>query len=251
MAQLIPVLEKDESILGISAWNPYGYVGVSGNPHAAYRVEDFPGLGVLFPMKVFKQFMKGKMKTCCYSASYVGWRNLMNNNKGKHLIIPDVSRVLMRPKDIYEQNRSDIEREIFTRPRVTNTDETAWIERPYDLVEDRYFQKVVNLIQSSITFYLTKDDLNLCKNGSNIALTTMLRELKNKIISVYFREKSCRTTELMKLHMKCFGIYFPENFRVQNIYKKVLRVTINTNTVFLIDSSSPFAKNKQLSLQQS
>lgn len=243
-AQVIPTLEKDSSILGASAWNPYGYKGVSGNYSWAYRVEDFPGLGFLIRMDVFVKSMMDNMKSCCSGSVFLGWTSVLQEYKDAHIIIPDISRVLKRPRDLYRPGVTDDELKIFTLPRVTNVKQTAYLERPQDLTEDRYFLHMAGLVQSSITFHLTDDDLKLCEDGSNIAIKIMLTELKNKIFSVYYQENSCTSNEKLKSYLKCFDIYVPQKYTPQNMYKKITRFTVNKNIVLLIEATSKFAKNK-------
>ncbi|XP_014285919.1 protein O-linked-mannose beta-1,2-N-acetylglucosaminyltransferase 1 [Halyomorpha halys] len=242
--QFIHILEKDNSIIGVSAWNPYGYKSVSGNYSWAYRVESFPGLGFLIRMDIFCKSMMDNMRNCCFKKTYLGWNTILQEYKDAHIIIPDVSRVLKRPKDLYDNHVSPDEFKTFTNPRITNIKLNAYIERPQDLTEDRYFLVMAGLVQSSITFHLTDEDLKLCENGSNIAIKIMLTELKNKIFSVYYQEDSCTSYEKLRSYLKCFDIFVPKEFSPQNIYKKITRFTINRNIVLLIEATSKFAKKK-------
>ncbi|XP_014248464.1 protein O-linked-mannose beta-1,2-N-acetylglucosaminyltransferase 1-like [Cimex lectularius] len=245
LAQLVPVLERDETLLGISGWNPYGYNSTSGNPYLAYRVEDFPGLGFLIKMDVFVKSMKGNMEKCCNGKSYNGWAYILQENEG-HIIIPDVSRVLMRPRDIPKEREDDYR--IFRTPRITNTNLNVWIERPQDLLQDRYFQVIANLIHGSITIHLTNDDLQLCANKGNIAMKIMLTELKNKIFTVYYQEENCVYQEKLKGYLKCFDVFLPNYSKVQTLYKNIMRFTAKSNMVLLIELNSPFAKHKKKKL---
>ncbi|CAB0013462.1 unnamed protein product, partial [Nesidiocoris tenuis] len=244
LAQLAPIMEKDDTILGISAWNPYGYANVSGRWSAAYRVEDFPGLGFMVRMDVFLKTVYNKMSTVCPNRTFAGCPSVLKHYKNGNIIIPDVSRVLKRPRDYLGRAR-DEEYKMFTLPRSTNTNINAYIDRPQDLTEDRYFHSIASMIESSITIHLMNEDLRLCEEHANIAMKVMLAELKNKIFSLYYQEESCTDHQKLRAYAKCFDIYIPQTSLPQTLYKKVFRFTIGTNQVLLIEASSPFAKNKK------
>ncbi|XP_054281467.1 protein O-linked-mannose beta-1,2-N-acetylglucosaminyltransferase 1-like isoform X2 [Macrosteles quadrilineatus] len=170
MAQLVFLFQKDDSIFAISAWNSNGYKNISSNPHLAYRSEHFPGLGFLLPLSVFDKYLEGNFSSCCSQPAVLGW------NINGSVVIPDVSRVLRRPKDFLHFPPEDPQFQLFTQSRATNMDDSAWIEKPQELVKERYFQQLVNLIQESTTFHLSDSDLHLCREGTNAAALQMLHE---------------------------------------------------------------------------
>ncbi|KAG8311004.1 hypothetical protein J6590_051533 [Homalodisca vitripennis] len=114
MAQLVFLLEKDDSIFAISAWNPNGYKNVSSNPHLAYRSDQFPGLGFLLPVSVFDKYLEGNFSSCCSQQSILGW------DVSGNIVFPDVSRVLRRPSDFLHSSPDDLQYQLFTHPRETN-----------------------------------------------------------------------------------------------------------------------------------
>uniref|UniRef100_A0A0A9WLM6 Alpha-1,3-mannosyl-glycoprotein 2-beta-N-acetylglucosaminyltransferase n=1 Tax=Lygus hesperus TaxID=30085 RepID=A0A0A9WLM6_LYGHE len=243
LAQMAPVIEKDDTILAVSAWNPYGYKNVSGRWSVVYRVEDFPGMGSLIRMDVFLKSLYNKMDVVCPNKTFMGCPAVLKEYKDGNIIIPDVSRVLLRPRE-YLKRPKDEEYRMFTTPRKTNTNINAYIDRPHDMTEDRYFRLIAGLIESSITIRLTKEDLVLCQDNANIAMKVMLAELRNKVFAVYYQEESCTDHQRLRSYALCFDIYIPPSSHPQTIYKKVFRFTIGTNSVLLIETSSPFAKNK-------
>lgn len=42
-----------------------GFEETSSNKSLVYRVEDFPGLAFMIKMSVYKERMKGSLKSCC------------------------------------------------------------------------------------------------------------------------------------------------------------------------------------------
>lgn len=243
LSQMAPVLEKDNTVLGISAWNPYGYQSVAGQWSVVYRVEDFPGLGSLMRMDVFLKTVYNHMDAVCPNKTYFGCPGVLRKYPGGNIVIPEVSRVLKRPKEYLRSPRDD-EYVMFTTPRFTNTYINAYVDRPNDMTEDRYFRRLANLIESSITIRLTNEDLRLCEEHANIAMKVMLTELRHKVFAVYYQEESCTNHQRLRAYAKCFDIYIPPSSQPQTLYKKVFRFSIETNMVLLIEMSSPFAKNK-------
>ncbi|KAK9509119.1 hypothetical protein O3M35_006505 [Rhynocoris fuscipes] len=241
MAQMVSVMEMDDSILAVSAWNPHGYKGCSGDVHLAYRAEDFPGLGSLLRMDLVTKHILNDTDDCCSEPFYRGWPNILNRYKDGAIIVPDVSRVLRRPSYITTIDAED--KAIFYTPRTVNKDADAWIDRPHELTKGRYFQKLAGLVQSSITVHLTNDDLVLCQNGGNIAMKVMLNQLKNKVFAVFYKETNSNNSS-QNIYHSTLAKYNESRWHAQTAYKGLFRLALDTNTVLLIESKSPFAKNK-------
>ncbi|XP_073998522.1 protein O-linked-mannose beta-1,2-N-acetylglucosaminyltransferase 1-like isoform X2 [Rhodnius prolixus] len=136
MAQMASVMEMDDTILAVSAWNPHGYKGCSGDVHLAYRAEDFPGLGTLLRMDMVTRHMLNEADDCCSAPFYKGWPQILRRYKDGAIIIPDVSRVLRRPSDLTSISAGDLG--IFRTARSTNKEADAWIERPHELTKGTF-----------------------------------------------------------------------------------------------------------------
>jgi beta-1,2-N-acetylglucosaminyltransferase len=57
------LLEEDEMIYCISAWNDQGYEHTSDDPGLLYRVETMPGLGWLLKRSLYKDELESKWPT--------------------------------------------------------------------------------------------------------------------------------------------------------------------------------------------
>jgi beta-1,2-N-acetylglucosaminyltransferase len=57
------LLEEDEMIYCISAWNDQGYEHTSDDPSRLYRVETMPGLGWLLKRSLYKDELEFKWPT--------------------------------------------------------------------------------------------------------------------------------------------------------------------------------------------
>ncbi|KAF6200202.1 hypothetical protein GE061_006505 [Apolygus lucorum] len=138
-------------------------------------------MGSLIRMDVFLKSLHNKMDVVCPNKTFMGCPAVLKEYKDGNIIIPDVSRVLKRPRE-YLKRPKDEEYRMFTTPRKTNTNINAYIDRPHDLMEDRYFRH------------------------ANIAMKVMLAELRNKVFAVYYQEESCTDHQRLRSYALCFDI---------------------------------------------
>ena len=57
------LLEEDETVYCISAWNDQGYEHTSDDPSLLYRVETMPGLGWILKRSLYKDELESKWPT--------------------------------------------------------------------------------------------------------------------------------------------------------------------------------------------
>jgi hypothetical protein len=57
------LLEEDETLYCISAWNDQGYEHTSSDPSLLYRVETMPGLGWILKRSLYKSELETKWPT--------------------------------------------------------------------------------------------------------------------------------------------------------------------------------------------
>ncbi|KAF4533181.1 hypothetical protein B566_EDAN001723 [Ephemera danica] len=165
MAQVMLVLEKDRSLLGAAAWNPNGFQSVTSDVHAAYRVEEFPGVGFLLPMAVARD----------------GWPEVLRASNGGNLIVPDVSRVLLPSS--YRLPDEPM--------RSVNIDVSAYIYRPGDLENSRYFQMIASLVRESNALHMSLEDLTHCRIGEQMLTSKIMQEyVKNSDPILLFPKNS-------------------------------------------------------------
>ncbi|XP_031560683.1 protein O-linked-mannose beta-1,2-N-acetylglucosaminyltransferase 1-like isoform X2 [Actinia tenebrosa] len=90
--QLLPVLEKDESLFCISAWNDQGYDHAANDPSMLYRIETMPGLGWVLSRKIYKGELEKKWPGPQHLFDWDMWTRMDQQIKGRECIIPDISR---------------------------------------------------------------------------------------------------------------------------------------------------------------
>ncbi|XP_014676599.1 PREDICTED: protein O-linked-mannose beta-1,2-N-acetylglucosaminyltransferase 1-like [Priapulus caudatus] len=139
MGQLLPILDKDESICSVSAWNVNGYEGLSEDPAAVFRVEDgFPGLGFMIRRGFYARFLDKHLSSCCRNRTWDGWTPAASGNLTlTDVIIPEVSRVYRRPHVGVSKDNSLLD-ELFGRQRATNLVPYPLLKDTEQLVASRY-----------------------------------------------------------------------------------------------------------------
>ncbi|KGL73908.1 Protein O-linked-mannose beta-1,2-N-acetylglucosaminyltransferase 1, partial [Tinamus guttatus] len=92
LSQSIYLLEEDESLYCISAWNDQGYEHTAEDPSLLYRVETMPGLGWVLRKNLYKEELEPKWPTPEKLWDWDMWMRMPEQRKGRECIIPDISR---------------------------------------------------------------------------------------------------------------------------------------------------------------
>ena len=85
-----PILEEDDTLLCISAWNDNGFVGHVRNPFALKRTEFFPGLGWFLTRRLYK----GELEEKWPSAHWDHWLRSQDTHKGRDILYPEVKQYI-------------------------------------------------------------------------------------------------------------------------------------------------------------
>jgi beta-1,2-N-acetylglucosaminyltransferase len=91
-SQTMRLLDEDESLYCISAWNDQGYEHTSADPQLLYRVETMPGLGWLLSRRLYKQQLEQSWPTPEKLWDWDMWMRLPDIRRQRECVVPDVSR---------------------------------------------------------------------------------------------------------------------------------------------------------------
>lgn len=83
-----PIVEKDDSVFVVSAWNDNGFKERIGNPYKLYRTEFFPGLGWLLPRALYKNELESKWP----NEHWDHWLRSSKIHKRRAVVYPQVPR---------------------------------------------------------------------------------------------------------------------------------------------------------------
>jgi alpha-1,3-mannosyl-glycoprotein beta-1,2-N-acetylglucosaminyltransferase len=84
---LAPILDRDDKLLTVSAWNDNGQKEHVRDPSALYRSDFFPGLGWMMTRKLFNELHPKWPR-----AYWDDWLREPNQRKDRHTIRPEISR---------------------------------------------------------------------------------------------------------------------------------------------------------------
>lgn len=236
MSQCWASLNKDPTLIGISAWNENGFENISSLPDVAYRGRMFPGLGFLLTKSFYMTALKGRMSSCCHKRSWYGW--FADLPPTLEMIFPDISRVKRRQFLGLTEN-AELIREYFNRPRAMSSGKSVAIMNALSLTSDAYETELKNLITSSSP--LVMDNVRDCISGKGHGFSVPLE--KDKTYSVYFMQKKENDDSLLAVLCKCFSLFSANRPPIRGKHKDMMRFGYKGSQIFLIGSSSPYFKH--------
>lgn len=90
--QTLPLLESDQSLYCISAWNDQGYEHSVRDPLQLMRIETMPGLGWLLSRRLFLDELEPNWPPSSQQHDWDMWIRTSAIRRGRECIIPEVSR---------------------------------------------------------------------------------------------------------------------------------------------------------------
>ena len=91
LSQSVHLLEEDDSLYCISAWNDQGCEHTAEDPAVLYRVETMPGLGWVLRKFLYKEEFEPKWPTPEKLWDWDMFMRMPEQRRGRECIIPDVS----------------------------------------------------------------------------------------------------------------------------------------------------------------
>ncbi|XP_072026624.1 protein O-linked-mannose beta-1,2-N-acetylglucosaminyltransferase 1-like isoform X1 [Amphiura filiformis] len=238
-SQTLPLLDKDNTILTISAWNQNGFEHTSGDQHLLYRTEDFPGFGWVLRRKFYTGEIFNKNTGCCSVPTWRGWLLDDNMRKGRHSIVPDVSRVKRIKKDGFYEEKSFLD--AYLANRKTSSGYLTEPNEVYKLVADEYDKELDRLVSRSTA--MMESELSICLHGASLILQH--EPDKGHVYAVYYQQDTLDDTVMLRKLATCFGLFVHNESHIRGVYKGLLRFTRDGNQYMLIGTQSPFYTTAQ------
>nr|XP_058945597.1 protein O-linked-mannose beta-1,2-N-acetylglucosaminyltransferase 1-like [Pocillopora verrucosa] len=234
--QLLPVLENDDSLYCISAWNDQGYTHAVKDPAMTYRVETMPGLGWVLERKLYKEELEPQWPGPDVMWDWDMWVRSPQVRKGRECIIPDISRTYhfgARGLNVnpYMQRTYFSARALNTEPNVTLNVDIMYKER-YEKELQRLLRKAVVLDHSRTP----------CTNPNDFIPLT-----KNKIYVFYIRMDSINDFTTWSNVANCLKIW---DLDPRGFHKRLWRLWLKDNHVLIVGCPvSPYCNYKPSRLQ--
>lgn len=145
-SQTLRLLEEDETIYCISAWNDQGYEHTSNDASLLYRVETMPGLGWILKRSLYKDELESKWPTPEKMWDWDMWMRLPEVRKGRECVIPDVSRTYHFGAS--GLNMNSYFQDVYFKKHSFNTQPYVQL-RDVDSVKKKHYEElIVNMIKS-------------------------------------------------------------------------------------------------------
>ncbi|XP_046354639.1 protein O-linked-mannose beta-1,2-N-acetylglucosaminyltransferase 1-like [Haliotis rufescens] len=238
MSHFLPVLDADDSLMGVSAWNYNGFEKLSGNKNLIYRVEEFPGLGFLLKSKPFLKILTSSIHKCCKDRAWAGWR-LSVDYKGE-ILVPDMSRVFRQPYQGADTSK-ELVTQLFGKPRTTLLDGPTPLTGMSNLTMVLYEQQLNHNIASGVSFPIT--DLQLCVQKVKDFDLKISPDEKRPLV-VFYAQDSPSDYALLRELCRCFGLFAAEHYKPRNLHRGLLRFFFQGHDVYLVGSATEYFKHK-------
>ncbi|XP_064477377.1 protein O-linked-mannose beta-1,2-N-acetylglucosaminyltransferase 1-like isoform X1 [Ornithodoros turicata] len=147
-SQTLRLLEEDESIYCISAWNDQGYEHTSEDPSLLYRVETMPGLGWILKKSLYKEELEPRWPTPEKLWDWDMWMRLPDVRKGRECIVPDISRTYHFGSS--GLNMNSYFQDVYFKKHAFNTLPHVEIKGIDSVKKDKYEEVIHNLLRKAI-----------------------------------------------------------------------------------------------------
>ncbi|KAL7891303.1 hypothetical protein AOLI_G00007790 [Acnodon oligacanthus] len=147
LSQTIHLLNEDESLYCISAWNDQGYEHTAEDPSLLYRVESMPGLGWVLKKSLYKDELEPKWPTPEKLWDWDMWMRMPEQRKGRECVIPDVSRSYHF--GIIGLNMNGYFHEVYFKKHKFNTVPNVPLKNVESLKKDPYEVEIQNLLREA------------------------------------------------------------------------------------------------------
>lgn len=154
LSQSIHLLEEDDSLYCISAWNDQGYEHTAEDPALLYRVETMPGLGWVLRKSLYKEELEPKWPTPEKLWDWDIWMRMPEQRRGRECIIPDVSRSYHF--GIVGLNMNGYFHEAYFKKHKFNTVPSVQLQNVDSLKKDAYEVEIHRLLSEAEVLDHTK-----------------------------------------------------------------------------------------------
>uniref|UniRef100_A0A8C2X284 Protein O-linked-mannose beta-1,2-N-acetylglucosaminyltransferase n=1 Tax=Cyclopterus lumpus TaxID=8103 RepID=A0A8C2X284_CYCLU len=155
LSQTLHLLDEDDSLYCISAWNDQGYEHTAEDPALLYRVESMPGLGWVLKKSLYKDELEPKWPTPEKLWDWDMWMRMPEQRKGRECIIPDVSRSYHF--GIIGLNMNGYFHEVYFKKHRFNTVPNVQLRNVDSLKQDAYEVEIQNLLKEAEVLDHTKN----------------------------------------------------------------------------------------------
>ncbi|KAM9762057.1 protein O-linked-mannose beta-1,2-N-acetylglucosaminyltransferase 1 [Menidia menidia] len=230
LSQTIHLLDEDDSLYCISAWNDQGYEHTAEDPALLYRVESMPGLGWVLKRSIYKDELEPKWPTPEKLWDWDMWMRMPEQRKGRECIIPDVSRSYHF--GIIGLNMNGYFHEVYFKKHKFNTVPNVQLKSVDSLKKEAYEVEIQNLLREA----------ELLDHSKNPCEDSFLPDSEGKVYVMFIKMESELDTSTWTELAKCLHVW---DLDVRGYHRGLWRLFRKRNHVLVVAVPiSPYAVKK-------
>uniref|UniRef100_A0AAQ4PW52 Protein O-linked-mannose beta-1,2-N-acetylglucosaminyltransferase n=1 Tax=Gasterosteus aculeatus aculeatus TaxID=481459 RepID=A0AAQ4PW52_GASAC len=234
LSQTLHLLEEDDSLYCISAWNDQGYEHTAEDPALLYRVESMPGLGWVLKKSLYKDELEPKWPTPEKLWDWDMWMRMPEQRKGRECVIPDVSRSYHF--GIIGLNMNGYFHEVYFKKHKFNTVPNVQLTNVDSLKQDAYEVEIQNLFKEAEVLDHTK---NPCEDS-------FLPDSEGKTYVMFIKMETETDTSTWTELAKCLHVW---DLDVRGYHRGLWRLFRKRNHVLVVAAPiSPYSVKKPASV---
>ncbi|KAJ8367126.1 hypothetical protein AAFF_G00330880 [Aldrovandia affinis] len=230
LSQTIHLLNEDESLYCISAWNDQGYEHTAEDPSLLYRVESMPGLGWVLKKSLYKDELEPKWPTPEKLWDWDMWMRMPEQRKGRECVIPDISRSYHF--GIIGLNMNGYFHEVYFKKHRFNTVPNVQLKNVDSLKNEAYEVEIQGLLKEAELLDHTK---NPCEDS-------FIPDSEGKTYIMYIKMEQETDTATWTELAKCLHVW---DLDVRGNHKGLWRLFRKRNHVLVVAVPvSPYSVKK-------
>ncbi|XP_062279968.1 protein O-linked-mannose beta-1,2-N-acetylglucosaminyltransferase 1 isoform X2 [Scomber scombrus] len=234
LSQTVHLLDEDDSVYCISAWNDQGYEHTAEDPALLYRVESMPGLGWVLKKSLYKDELEPKWPTPEKLWDWDMWMRMPEQRKGRECIIPDISRSYHF--GIIGLNMNGYFHEVYFKKHKFNTVPNVQLKNVESLKKDAYEVEIQNLLKEAEVLDHTK---NPCEDS-------FLPDSEGKTYVMFIKMETETDTSTWTELAKCLHVW---DLDVRGYHNGLWRLFRKRNHVLVVAVPiSPYSVKKPASV---
>ncbi|MEQ2275845.1 Protein O-linked-mannose beta-1,2-N-acetylglucosaminyltransferase 1, partial [Xenotaenia resolanae] len=219
LSQTIHLLDQDDSLYCISAWNDQGYEHTAEDPSLLYRVESMPGLGWVLKKSIYKDELEPKWPTPEKLWDWDMWMRMPEQRRSRECIIPDVSRSYHF--GIIGLNMNGYFHEVYFKKHKFNTIPNVQLRNVDSLRKDSYEAEVQKLLREA----------ELLDHSKNPCEDSFVPDTEGKTYVMFIKMESELDTSTWTELAKCLHVW---DLDVRGYHRGLWRLFRKRNHVLVV-----------------
>ncbi|GFR06941.1 protein O-linked-mannose beta-1,2-N-acetylglucosaminyltransferase 1 [Trichonephila clavata] len=218
-SQTLRLLEEDETIYCISAWNDQGYEHTSEDSGLLYRVETMPGLGWILKRSLYKEELEPRWPTPEKLWDWDMWMRLPDVRKGRECVVPDVSRTYHFGSS--GLNMNSFFQDIYFKKHAFNTQPHVELKDLDSIKKDNYEEVIHDLLRKAVVLDHSKSP---CEEN-------FIPDTKGEVYVMFIKMNGPRDFTTWLQIAKCFKIW---DLDARGYHKSMWRLFMKGNHLLVV-----------------